>query len=140
VQRYMNAVVEAVEACAEAYHGQPIGEATDALATTYIDAKAARPEAALALYRVSGEMDMESLANSAFSRMKAAAVRLLSSSPDAGFDNVEEAAFTVLSTVTGATRVLFENEATPEVVRDFRTQICLMCRAYLNSVKRGREK
>lgn len=135
VQRYLDEVARAVEVCVETYLGQPLASGLNALATTYVDAKGARPEVALALYRVSSEMDVAGLVNDMFARMRATVVRLISNAPDARFDNVEEVAFTLLSALTGATRVVFENGASPAMLRAFRKQVCLMCQAYLDRVK-----
>lgn len=137
VGRYLDEVVETVEAFAEVHRGRPLAEASDALVTAYVDAKSARPDAALALYRASSEMDVAGLTDAVFARLQAAAVRLFSQAPDAAFDDLDEVAFTVLSAVTGATRLVFETDASPERLRRFRARICEMSRAYLDEAKLG---
>lgn len=131
-QRYLSEVAEAVETAADSCRGQPLAEAADTLVRSYVDAKSARPEAALALYRVSGDMDVADLVNGFFNRIQTAAVRLLSSAPDASFDDIEKTAFTLVSAVSGGTRIVFENGGSPDMLRDFREQIRIMCRSYLN--------
>jgi AcrR family transcriptional regulator len=135
-QRYLEELAQAVERCAEIHRGEPIEMVSDALVSAYVNAKSARSDVSLALYRASGDMDTDSLVSSVFARLLAATIELFSSAPDADFDNIEEVAFTVFSAVAGGTRVVFENNPTPQMLQQFRLRMCSMCRAYLRQTIR----
>lgn len=136
VQRYLDEVADAVETCATAHLGRPLAIVSDALVTAYIDAKAARPDVALALYQASSEMDVASLVHDTFVRIHATAVRLLSSAPDARIDKIEDVAFTFVAALSGATRIAFENDVSSEALLRFREQVRSLCRGYLGCARK----
>jgi AcrR family transcriptional regulator len=131
IARYLGAVAEAVEAACRRNLGQPIAVASDALVAAYVDAKSVDPEASRALYRASATLDIGDLVNAAFARFQRATVALLASAPDAAFPDPEEVAFNLLAALTGATRVVFENGATPAMLAQFRGRILILSRTLL---------
>lgn len=135
-ERYLNEVAKEVEAATRSCLHQTLAEASDTLVTSYVDAKSARPDAALALYKVSGDMDVDDLVKGIFKRIQTATIHLLSNISDARFDDIEKTAFTLVSAVSGGTRIVYENGGSPDMLRDFREQIRLMSKSYLDQANR----
>ncbi|MFD2569904.1 TetR/AcrR family transcriptional regulator [Spirosoma soli] len=131
IERYLGEVANAVEACCQENVGQSIALASDALVSAYISAKSKHAEASRALYLASAELAVADLVNSVFDRFQDSTTRLLSSVPDARFQDIDGVAFTLLASLTGATRVVFENSPTPETIEKFRQRMMAMCRAFL---------
>jgi AcrR family transcriptional regulator len=131
INRYLGEVAEAVEEGCDRNLGQPIGVASDALVSAYILAKTKDVETSQALYSASAELEVAELVNATFKRIHNATVRLLSSTPDARFEDVEEVTFSLIAALTGATRVAFENDADRKTLDQFRFKMMAMCRAFL---------
>ncbi len=87
-----------------------------------------------ALYLVSADLDTAALLNGMSKRMNDATTALLASAADAGFDDLSGVTFTLLAAMSGAIRTVFEHGAAPTMLRDLRTQLTTMCRAYLEAV------
>jgi AcrR family transcriptional regulator len=131
IARYLEVVAQVVEACCREQAGQPLAVASDALVLAYIQAKGQQADAARALYLASAELEVAELVTAAFQRFHAATARLLASVPDAHFPDLDRVAFTVLASLTGATRVVFEQGATPEMLLDFSGRMKDLCRTFL---------
>jgi AcrR family transcriptional regulator len=131
IERYLGQVAEAVEKCCADNIGQPLTVASDALVLSYIEAKTQDAQVSRALYSASNELEVTDLVSAAFQRFNIAAARLFRSCPDARFDNVGRVAFTMMASLTGATRVVFESGAAPDMLADFRERMLSMSRAFL---------
>jgi AcrR family transcriptional regulator len=136
LRRHLEAVAQAVEAASARYRGQPLATMTDGLVNRYIDAKTARADASRALYLVASELDTTALMGRLRERIRTATIALLGSAADAEFDDIETAAFTLLAAMTGTLRTMFEQDTTPAHVHALRTQLTLMCQAYLEKATR----
>lgn len=136
IRRYLDEVADAVEGSCRRNLGQPLAVASDALVAAYVDAKSAHAEASRALYLVSTELDMADLVNAVFKRFHDATVPLLASVPDALFTDLDDIAFDLLATITGATRVAFEHDAGPVMLEQFRRRL-MMCQAFLRDAASG---
>ena len=134
IERYLNEVAEAVEAVCQENVGQPMAAASDALVAAYVEAKTRHPEASRALYLASAELNVADLVNATFQRFHDGTVRLLASAPDVRFEDLDGVSFTLLATVTGATRVVFEHGASASRLDQFRARLMTMCRAYLGEL------
>jgi AcrR family transcriptional regulator len=135
IERYLKQVVEAVETCCADMIGHPLVAASNALVSTYIEAKSTDADASRALYAASSELEVADLVSAAFRRLHSAAARLFQACPDAQFDDLEDVVFSVMASLTGATRVVFESGATPEMLADFRKRMLLMCHSFLVSCR-----
>jgi AcrR family transcriptional regulator len=136
IERYLNEVAEKVERACASNEYCPVEQGVDALVTTYVDAKSAQADAARALYSVSAEIDVAGLVKSTFQRFHRAAVKMLISAPDARFEDIDQLVFTLLAAIAGATRIVFEGDATPFVLLQFREQMRAMALAYVKSASR----
>lgn len=131
IERYLGEVADAVEEACRGHMGRPVAVASDALVSAYVLAKTKDVETSRALYLAAAEVEVTELVNATFARLHEATVRLLSSTPDARFEPVEEVAFFVISAVTGATRVAVETKSDRDALDQFRLGMAAMCRAFL---------
>lgn len=133
-QRYLAALAERVESAARARHGAPISEMVEAIVTTYWTAKMERPEVTRALYRSVVELDNESLIEAFAQRVDAATAAMLATASDAAFVDLRTVNLTLLTTIFGAVRSVFERDLPTLEARAVQQQLILMCVAYLAAV------
>ena len=134
-ERYLNVLAEKVEAFGRAQQGASIRQMVEGLVTTYWSAKAERPEVTRALYRSIAELDNEPLIEAFARRVDAATAAMFSSASDADFADLSTVNLTLLATIFGTVRNVFErNLPVPEASAVLR-QLALMCVAYLEAVK-----
>lgn len=134
-ERYLNALAEKVEDFCQGQQGASIEQMVEGLVATYWSAKAERPEVTRALYRSVAELDNEPLIETFGCRADAATAAMFSSAADADFADLPTVNLTLLATIFGAVRNVFERDlAAPDVSAVLR-QLTLMCVAYLNAAK-----
>lgn len=134
-ERYLEALAEKLEHACRAQHGAPVEQMVEALVTTYWDAKAERPEVTRALYRSVAELDNEALIDAFAGRADLATAAMFASSPDAAFADPPTVNLTLLITIFGAIRSMFERDLPMTEGHAVLRQLVLMCVAYLNAVK-----
>ena len=129
-------VVAAIERIDVEGPKRPIAELAWSIADAYVSVKIARPDATTALYRVAGAIDQFRLSTDVYQRLKAAVVRVLGHSSDAGFNDFDRVAFTLLSALAGLSRGSFGALVSgPEVLERLRDEARLLCRAYLMAAR-----
>jgi AcrR family transcriptional regulator len=133
IDRYLKEVAVSVEEACERCHGQPTKIASQALVDAYLDAKLDQGDRARALYLASAEIEVLDLVENAFQRFQRATAKLFSSSPDASPETIDDATFAILTTLTGATRVLIEQNADERQALEFRRLMSLMCSTFLDA-------
>jgi AcrR family transcriptional regulator len=134
-ERYLNVLAEKVENACRAQHGASIDQMVEVLVTTYWNAKTDRAEVTRALYRSVVELDNEPLIEAFSRRVDAATAAMFASASDAVFVDLPTINLTLLTTIFGTVRSVFErNLPTPEGSAVHR-QLVLMCIAYLDAVK-----
>lgn len=135
LKRHLEAVEQAVELACRRYAGQSIETISDGVTTAFLDAKTARVDASRALYLVSSELDTAELIDGVASRICATISTLLSSAADARFEDVRAVAFMIAAALAGIVRVVLEREADPAMLHTLRTELPILCRAYLATAK-----
>lgn len=133
--RYLDALAQKVENACREQHGAPIEQMIDALVTTYWNAKTERPEVTRALYRSVAELDNEALIEAFSRRVDAATAAMLATASDADFADLPIVNLTLLTTVFGTVRNLFERNLPGSEVGAAHRQLILMCVAYLDAIK-----
>lgn len=133
-ERYLDALAAKVEAACQARHGAPIGQMVEAIVTTYWHAKTERPEVTRALYRSVVELDNESLIETFSRRVDAATLSMLASTCDAKFPDLPTVNLTLLSTIFGTVRNVFERNLPDTEAGAVKRQLIVMCIAYLDTV------
>lgn len=130
-ERYLDDLAEKVENACKAQHGAPIDQMVEALVTTYWNAKTERPEATRALYRSVVELDNDSLIEAFSRRVDAATAAMFASASDAVFSDLPTVNLTLLTTIFGTIRSVFERNLPSSEGNAVLGQLILMCRAYL---------
>lgn len=134
-ERYLDLLAERIEAVCRAHHGAAVERMVDALVATYWNAKTERPEVTRALYRSVAELDNGPLIEGFGRRVDVATLTMLTSASDAHFADLSTVTLTLLTTVFGTIRNLFERDLPATQANVVQSQLTLMCVAYLNAVK-----
>ena len=134
-ERYLAALAEKVENACKAQHGASIEQMVEVLVTTYWNAKTERPEVTRALYRSVVELDNEPLIEAFSRRVDAATAAMLASASDGAFADLPTVNLTLLSTVFGTVRNVFERDLPSPQAGAVHRQLVLMCIAYLEAVR-----
>jgi AcrR family transcriptional regulator len=136
-ERYLHALAEKVENACRAQHGTSIDKMVEALVTTYWTAKTERPEVTRALYRSVLELNNEPLIEAFSRRVDAATAAMLESASDAVFADLPTVNLTLLTTVFGTVRSVFERNLPATEATAVHRQLILMCNAYLGAVRKA---
>lgn len=134
-ERYLDVLASKVGAACLARHGATIGQMVEALVTTYWHAKTERPEVTRALYRSVVEIDNEALLAAFTSRVDTATAAMLETASDAVFPDLLTVNLTLLSTIFGAVRNVFERNLPAKEERAVQGQLMMMCNAYLEAAR-----
>ena len=134
-ERYLDGLAEKVEAACRAQHGGPVGRMVETLVTTYWNAKTERPEVTRALYRSVAEIDNGALIEAFAARADAATAAMLASASDAHFADLAAVNLTLLATIFGTVRNVFERDLPVSEERAVQGQLMVMCNAYLEAVR-----
>jgi AcrR family transcriptional regulator len=137
LDQYLDDVVVAVEEACVRLAGAPLAEMSDELVQAYLDAKLRHMPGSLVLYAVAADLDTVALIADMVQRVDQAIEHVLRSTPDATFDDVRMVSFALRTMLVGTVRAGLENDASPATLTMLRTQLPLMCRAYLVAVSRG---
>ncbi|MBS1063949.1 MULTISPECIES: TetR/AcrR family transcriptional regulator [Gluconobacter] len=134
-ERYLDVLAEKLESFCQAHRGASIEQMVAGLVKTYWSAKAERPEVTRALYRSVAELDNEVLIEAFGRRADAATAAMFGSATDADFADLPTVILTLLSSIFGTVRNVFERDLEAAQVATLLRQLRLMCIAYLNAVK-----
>lgn len=134
-ERYLDVLADKVESACLAQHGATVGQMVAALVTTYWTAKTERPEVTRALYRSVVEIDNEALIAAFASRVDAATAAMLKTASDAAFADLPTVNLTLLATVFGTVRNVFERNLPASEERAVQGQLMMMCNAYLEAAR-----
>lgn len=134
-ERYLDSLSERVENACHEQRGASVEQMIEVLVTTYWKAKTERPEVTRALYRSVAELDNEPLIQAFSQRVDAATAAMLASASDAGFADLPTVNLTLLNTVFGTIRSVFERRLTTTEADAVLRQLILMCTAYLETVR-----
>jgi small ligand-binding sensory domain FIST len=109
------------------------------LVAAFVDAKTTHAEASRALYLVASELDTADLLGDISKRIHDTVAALLAGAADVEFEDLPAVTFTLLAAMAGTTRSVFECGATAPMLRVLRTQLAMMCRAYLRAAAAEQE-
>lgn len=131
LDEYLEHVVVAVEEACTRLSGARLADMSDGLAEAYLNAKLRHMPASLALYAVAADLDTATLVADVVRRVDQAVERLLLSAADATFDDIGKVTFALRTMLVGTVRAGLENDASPTTLAMLRSQLPMMCRAYL---------
>lgn len=135
-ERYLTALADRLDEAAQAQRGAPIADMVGAIITTYWEVKMDRPEVTRALYRSVVELDNEQLIETFARRADATTAAMLETASDASFVDLRTVTLTLLTTIFGAVRNVFERDLSADEAQAVRHELNLMCIAYLTAVRR----
>jgi AcrR family transcriptional regulator len=134
-QRYFDIVAESVEQACREQRGAPVGEMAEALVEAYWNAKIARCSVTRALYLVAAEVDTTVLVDAFSKRVEAATAAMFASAPDAEFADLAIVNLTLLTSLFGTVRSLFDRSLPKPWACGLQEQLVFMCRSYLEAAK-----
>lgn len=134
-ERYLVSLAERIEATCLAQHGRCLEDMVKALVTSYWTVKTERPEVTRALYRSVAELDNEPLIAAFAKRVDVATENMLLTAADASFTELPTVTLTLLSTIFGTVRNLFERDLPADKGDVVCQQLTIMCIAYLGLVR-----
>jgi AcrR family transcriptional regulator len=135
-ERYLNALAEKVEKACRAQHGASIQQMVETLVTTYWNVKTENVAATRALYRSVAEIDNEPMIETFARRVDAATAAMFASASDAVFDDLATVNLTLLTTIFGTVRNIFERNLPISEGSAVHRELILMCSVYLAAVKK----
>jgi AcrR family transcriptional regulator len=134
-ERYLVDLAERIEATCLAQHGAVMASMVAALVTSYWIAKTERPDVTRALYQSVAELNNEPLIAAFAGRVDVAAKNMLLTAADGSFTDLPTVTLTLLSTVFGTVRSVFERELPADKGDVVCQQLIVMCVAYLGVVR-----
>jgi AcrR family transcriptional regulator len=134
-ERYLVSLAERIEATCLAQHGGFLADMVKALVTTYWTVKTDRPEVTRALYQSVAELDNEPLIATFARRVDVATENMLLTTTDASFIDLPTVTLTLLSTIFGTVRSIFERDLPADKGDVVCQQLTVMCIAYLSLVR-----
>ncbi len=121
---------EVEDACEHARH-KPLTEMIKEVVEAFVDAKIARADISVALYKVAPDVGGLALVKRVTQRMRKAIVRMLESSPETKTSPDEFAIQMMLAAMSGAMRSVLETGGSPAMMRKLREHLVLLCRSYM---------
>ncbi len=134
-ERYLGIVAASVEQVCREQHGAPVGQMAEALVEAYWQAKVVRCHVTRALYLVAAEVNTTPLIEAFSSRIEAATAAMFASAPDARFTDLEIVNLTLLTSLFGTVRTLFERNLPKPWACGVKEQLIFMCRSYLDAAR-----
>jgi len=133
LSRHLRLVVEALERACEEHQYRPVGEMIEGVVNAFVDAKLARQDISLALYRIAAGLGADALGADMRKRSTQALTALLRTASEISPSQAEFAAFMLWTTMAGATRAMLESGSPAGMVRRLRQHLVIMGRSYLMS-------
>lgn len=133
--RYLDVVAAIMEQACQAQHGAPIGRMAEVLVETFWHAATTRCQATRAVYLIATEMDTSALTEAFSRRVETATAVMFASAPDAEFADLAIVNHTLLTSLFGTVRDLFDRNLPKPWACGFQQQLTVMCRSYLEAAK-----
>ena len=134
-ERYFGIVAESVEQACREQRGAPVGQMAKALVDAYWQAKIVRCDVTRALYLVAAEVDTTPLVEAFSKRVEIATAAMFASAPDARFADLAIVNLTLLTSLFGTVRSLFDRGLPKPWACGVQQQLIFMCRSYLEAAK-----
>jgi AcrR family transcriptional regulator len=129
---------EVEEACEHARH-KPLTEMIKEVVEAFVDAKIARADISVALYKIAPDVGGLALVKRVTQRMRKAIVRMLESATDTKTSPDEFAIQMMLAAMSGAMRSVLETGGSPAMMRKLREHLVVLCQSYMAATCRSVE-
>ncbi|WP_457349487.1 TetR/AcrR family transcriptional regulator [Sphingomonas sp. UYP23] len=130
-ERLLDAMATQIELACHSKRCAPLRQMTERFVSAYWQAVTDRCDVARALYRIAAQVDTVPLLDGFFDRVRAAMSAMFASAPDARFDDLTMVSLTLLTSITGSVRALFDRNLPKPWACDIERELILMCHAYL---------
>jgi AcrR family transcriptional regulator len=131
LEGHMEKITEAVEDACELARHKPITEMIKEVVEAFVDAKIARADISVALYKVAPDVGGLALIRRGTQRVQKAIVRMLESAPETKTSPDEFAIQMMLAAMSGAMRSVLETGGSPAMMRKLREHLVLLCGSYM---------
>ncbi|MCD9033529.1 TetR/AcrR family transcriptional regulator [Luteimonas sp. Y-2-2-4F] len=135
LDKHLDGVAGAVEHACRIHRDQPVSAMASALATAFLAAKLHDPQESKALYAVAADRGGAELAARAHARIVAAIAAMLTSAPDARFDDPSTTATIALNALIGPVRAWLEGHAQAGFEARLEEHLVRLLTAYLETYR-----
>jgi len=133
LEDHLEKVTKVVEdACEHARH-KPLSDMIKEVVETFVNAKIARADISVALYRIAPDVGGQALER-VTQRMRRAIVRMLESAPEIKSSPDEFAIQMMLAAMSDAMRSVLEAGGSPAMMRKLREHLVLLCQSYMAAI------
>ncbi|WP_448101377.1 TetR/AcrR family transcriptional regulator [Luteibacter jiangsuensis] len=138
LENYLEEVVKALQDASDAFSGKPLGQMAEGLGRAYVEAKLRGMPGSRALYVVAAELETAPLVDDIVRRANHIIFRALATASDATFDDLHKVTYALRVLMVGTVRAVLEGDASPASVATLRSELPLMCKAYLVGASKPR--
>jgi AcrR family transcriptional regulator len=131
LEAHLDRLTTTVEAACRDARGRRLADMVRAVVEAFVDAKMARAEVAVALYRVASDVGGPALVKRMNARARKALEAMLRTAPDARRQPEPFAVQMMVAAMAGATRSVLEAGATRPLIRQVREHLVLLCQSYM---------
>jgi AcrR family transcriptional regulator len=136
LEDHLEKITREVEDACEHARCKPLAEMIQQVVEAFVDAKVARADISVALYKIAPDVGGLALVKRSTQGMRKAIVRTLESAPDAKILPDEFAIQMMLAAMSGAMRSVLEAGGSPAMMRRLREHLVLLCQAYIATATR----
>lgn len=133
LEKHLDAVATAVETACRDGRGRPAAAMAEGLVNAYLDVKTENIAVSRALYLVASELDTADLMGGISQRFDSAIRQLLATAPDVNLSALPSISFALRAVLAGSVRTILERGATPAMLRILRSELPVICGAYLKT-------
>jgi|HubBroStandDraft_5_1064220.scaffolds.fasta_scaffold01027_10 AcrR family transcriptional regulator len=127
---------EVEDACEHARH-KPLTEMIKEVVEAFVNAKIARADISVALYKIAPDVGGLALVKRVTQRMRKAIARMLESATDTKTSPDEFAIQMMLVAMSGAMRSVLETGGSPAMMRKLREHLVVLCQSYMAAATIG---
>ena len=139
LEDHLDRVSAAVETACERAQHQPLAAMVRSVVEAFVDAKMQRPDISTALYRIAADIGGPALVQRTGERSRKALAAMLRTAPDVRVSQQDFAIQMMFAAMAGATRTVLEAGAAPQMVRQLRDHLVLLCQSYMVSISQRNE-
>ncbi|MGE0053087.1 MAG: TetR/AcrR family transcriptional regulator [Hyphomicrobium sp.] len=134
LENHLSKVAETVETACKDVQGEGMFVVVQHAVEAYLNAKMARPDVSIALYRIASQVDGPAVARRNQTRSIRALEQSLRAAPDFTHDSEKFAVQMLFGAIAGTTKTVLEAGASPAMVKRLRRHLVLMSQSYLAAV------
>jgi AcrR family transcriptional regulator len=131
LEDHLEKVTGELEDACEHARRKPVAEMIQEMVEAFVDAKIARADISVALYKIAPDVGGMALVQRVTQRMRKAIVRMLEPAPDTKTSPDEFSVQMMLAAMSGAMRSVLETGGSPAMMRKLREHLVVLCQSYM---------